>query len=68
MFIKKMLVESVHSVILSVLCLQLLDLCVLDVESLQFTYSVLAAAALYHSSTRELALSVSGNRLQFTLI
>ena len=39
---------------------QLLDLCVLDVENLQFTYSVLAAAALYHSSSRELALSVSG--------
>lgn len=39
---------------------QLLDLCVLDVESLQFTYSVMAASALYHSSSRELALSVSG--------
>lgn len=39
---------------------RLLDLCVLDIESLQFTYSVLAASALYHSSSRELALSVSG--------
>lgn len=39
---------------------RLLDLCILDVESLQFQYSVLAAAALYHMSSRELALSVSG--------
>ncbi|KAH3849871.1 G1/S-specific cyclin-E-like [Dreissena polymorpha] len=39
---------------------RLLDLCVLDVESLQFQYSVLAAAALYHMSSKELVLSVSG--------
>lgn len=39
---------------------KLLDLCILDVESLQFQYSVLAAAALYHNSTQELALFVSG--------
>ncbi|XP_052815228.1 G1/S-specific cyclin-E-like [Mya arenaria] len=39
---------------------RLLDLCMLDIESLQFQYSVLAAAALYHNSSKELALSVSG--------
>ena len=39
---------------------QLLDLCVLDVEMLQYQYSVLAASALYHISSKELALSVSG--------
>ena len=27
---------------------QLLDLCVLDIGSLQFSYSILAASALYH--------------------
>ena len=38
---------------------QLLDLCVLDIDSLQFRYSVLAAAALYHMSSREIALQAS---------
>ncbi|XP_060561399.1 G1/S-specific cyclin-E-like isoform X3 [Ruditapes philippinarum] len=39
---------------------RLLDLCILDIESLQFQYSVLAAAALFHQSSRDLVLSVSG--------
>ena len=53
---------SIFSTKLSIVCFQLLDLCVLDIESLQFTYSVIAASALYHSSSRELALSVSGKQ------
>ena len=40
--------------------LQLLDLCFLDIGCLQFTYSVLATSALYHLSSEEMALSVSG--------
>ncbi|KAL4234175.1 G1/S-specific cyclin-E1 [Mactra antiquata] len=43
---------------------RLLDLCLLDIESLQFQYSVLAAAALFHSSSQQLALSVSGYKWQ----
>lgn len=41
-------------------CLQLLDLCHLDIGCLQFNYSVLAAAAMYHMSSADVALSVSG--------
>ncbi|KAJ8302615.1 hypothetical protein KUTeg_019011 [Tegillarca granosa] len=39
---------------------RLLDLCMLDIGCLQFTYSVLAASALYHLTNRETTLSVSG--------
>ena len=39
---------------------QLLDLCFLDVGSLQFSYSVLATSAMYHMSSQHVALSVSG--------
>ncbi|CAK8674711.1 G1/S-specific cyclin-E1-like isoform X2 [Clavelina lepadiformis] len=39
---------------------QLIDLCTLDIESLQFPSGVLAASALYHFSSRELATQVSG--------
>ncbi|XP_078493713.1 G1/S-specific cyclin-E1 isoform X1 [Ciona intestinalis] len=39
---------------------QLLDLCVLDIESLEFSSGLLAASALYHFSSRELATQVSG--------
>lgn len=39
---------------------QLIDLCMLDEGSLKFAYSVLAATALYHMFSRELALFVSG--------
>ena len=42
--------------------MQLLDLAVLDVGSLEFSYSVLAASALYHAENEEVALSVSGYR------
>ena len=40
--------------------LQLLDLCFLDMGCLKFTYSVLATSALYHMSSQQVALSVSG--------
>ncbi|XP_033753914.1 G1/S-specific cyclin-E-like [Pecten maximus] len=39
---------------------RLVDLCILDTGCLQFPYSVLAASALYHLTTKEIALSVSG--------
>ena len=40
--------------------MRLLDLTVLDVGSLEFSYSVLAASALYHTENEAIALSVSG--------
>jgi cyclin E len=40
--------------------MQLLDLCVLDISSLEFSYSVLATSALYHSESEAVALHVSG--------
>ncbi|XP_034281623.1 G1/S-specific cyclin-E1 [Pantherophis guttatus] len=42
---------------------ELLDLCVLDVGCLEYTYGVLAASALYHFSSRELMQRVSGYEL-----
>lgn len=50
------------SAVCSAFCssLQLLDLCVLDVGCLEFSYGVLAAAALYHFSSSELMQKVSG--------
>ncbi|KAH0619601.1 hypothetical protein JD844_000348 [Phrynosoma platyrhinos] len=39
---------------------ELLDLCVLDVGCLEYTYSILAASALYHFSSCELMQRVSG--------
>ncbi|XP_022441591.1 G1/S-specific cyclin-E1 isoform X2 [Delphinapterus leucas] len=39
---------------------ELLDLCVLDVGCLEFSYGVLAASALYHFSSSELMQKVSG--------
>ncbi|KAK9392740.1 G1/S-specific cyclin-E1 [Crotalus adamanteus] len=42
---------------------ELLDLCVLDVGCLEYTYGVLAASALYHFSSRELMQRVSGYQL-----
>lgn len=40
--------------------LQLLDLCTLDINCLQFPYSILTASAVYHMSSDHIALSVSG--------
>ena len=40
--------------------MQLLDLAVLDLGSLEFSYSVLATSALYHTENKEVALSLSG--------
>merc|ERR1719233_1304189 len=40
--------------------MQLVDLCMLDVGSLEFSYSVLATAALYHTESENVALHVSG--------
>ena len=45
--------------------MQLLDLCVLDISSLEFSYSVLATSALYHSETEAVALHVSGEKFSF---
>nr|XP_039260936.1 G1/S-specific cyclin-E1-like [Styela clava] len=39
---------------------QLTDLCILDMESLEFSSGVIAASALYHFSSCELATHVSG--------
>ncbi|XP_071785357.1 G1/S-specific cyclin-E-like [Asterias amurensis] len=39
---------------------QLLDLCILDIGCLQFPYSVVAASALYHMTSQELVLEVTG--------
>lgn len=39
---------------------ELLDLCILDVNCLEYPYSVLAASALYHFSNAELVEKVSG--------
>lgn len=43
---------------------QLLDLCLMDIGSLRFVPSVLAAACLYHFSSEDLALECSGFTLQ----
>ncbi|XP_045149643.1 G1/S-specific cyclin-E1 isoform X2 [Echinops telfairi] len=40
--------------------MKLLDLCVLDVGCLEFSYGILAASALYHFSSTELVQKVSG--------
>jgi len=40
--------------------MQLLDLCVLDIGSLSFPYSVLSASAIYHCQDRTTALQSSG--------
>lgn len=42
---------------------QLLDLCILDIGSLSFNYSVLAAAALYHFSSEEKVYQCTGLRM-----
>ncbi|XP_062997268.1 G1/S-specific cyclin-E1 [Elgaria multicarinata webbii] len=42
---------------------ELLDLCVLDVGCLEYTYGILAASALYHFSSCELMQRVSGYEL-----
>ncbi|XP_030650058.1 G1/S-specific cyclin-E1 [Chanos chanos] len=39
---------------------ELLDLCILDIKSLEFSYSLLAASALFHFSSLELVMKVSG--------
>ncbi|KAL6461315.1 hypothetical protein MHYP_G00294590 [Metynnis hypsauchen] len=39
---------------------ELLDLCILDVKSLEFSCSLLAASALFHFSSLELVMKVSG--------
>ena len=42
--------------------MQLLDLAILDMGSLDFDYSVLATSALYHTNSEATALTVSGYR------
>uniref|UniRef100_A0A5F5PSG3 G1/S-specific cyclin-E1 n=1 Tax=Equus caballus TaxID=9796 RepID=A0A5F5PSG3_HORSE len=45
---------------MELIIMKLLDLCVLDVGCLEFSYGVLAASALYHFSSSELMQRVSG--------
>lgn len=40
--------------------MQLLDLCILDIGSLSFPYSVLSASAIYHCHDQAIALQSSG--------
>lgn len=40
--------------------MQLVDLCMLDIGSLEFSYSILATSALYHTESEAVALRVSG--------
>ena len=40
--------------------MQLVDLCMLDIGSLEFNYSILATSALYHTESEAVALRVSG--------
>jgi len=40
--------------------MQLLDLCILDIGSLSFKYSILAASAIYHCEDETTALQASG--------
>ncbi|CAE1302826.1 CCNE [Acanthosepion pharaonis] len=40
--------------------LQLVDICMLDISSLNYSNSVIAASALYHKSSSNVVLSVSG--------
>lgn len=47
-----------QSIFISIM--RILDLCVLDNDSLQFSNSVLTTAAIYHVSSENLALRVSG--------
>lgn len=44
---------------------QLLDLCMLDISSLDFSYSVLAAAAFCHFSSFDVIHKVSGELIDF---
>ncbi|XP_002735304.1 G1/S-specific cyclin-E-like isoform X2 [Saccoglossus kowalevskii] len=39
---------------------QLIDLCMLDIDCLQFSYSILATSALYHMASPEISFKVSG--------
>ena len=41
--------------------MQLLDLIILDLGSLSYKYSVLAASVMYHCQDEQAALSASGN-------
>ncbi|XP_045235645.1 G1/S-specific cyclin-E1 isoform X5 [Macaca fascicularis] len=45
---------------MELMIMKLLDLCVLDVDCLEFPYGILAASALYHFSSSELTQKVSG--------
>ena len=47
--------------------MQLLDLCILDIGSLSFPYSVLSASALYHCQDQITALQSSGIYYRFNL-
>lgn len=42
---------------------QLVDICMLDISSLNYSNSVIAASALYHKSSSNVVLSVSGRVL-----
>jgi cyclin E len=55
---------AVGLILANILFLQLLDLCTLDISCLQFPYSILTTSALYHMSSDQIALSVSGMQLE----
>ena len=48
--------------------MQLIDLCMYDLGSVKFNYSVIAASALYHMTSQDLALSVSGTAAQLIAV
>ena len=45
------------------LAMQLVDLSMMDMGSLEFSYSILATSALYHTESEDVALKVSGIQL-----
>lgn len=52
--------ECIVKKLFILLFLQLLDVCTLDIGSMDFDYSILAASALYHVTNEEVTLSVTG--------
>lgn len=61
--LKYRLVKFCNSHFLHSLFPQLLDLCILDVNSLDFQYRTLAAAALCHYTSIEVVKKASGKKL-----
>jgi len=51
---------ELHWCLFMMMIVQLLDVCLLDAGSLQYSYSVLAASAVHFVYSQDAALSVSG--------